>query len=72
MPTVGTRLDAHGIRALTAEFIEDPDTWAGRVRRSYGRLMMYRLASTCEKCHAVDAQRARIRRMHALYRRRQP
>lgn len=60
----------HGMRALVAEYIEDPDRRGGRVHRSYGRRMMRRLATACPHCPAVDRARARVRRMHAAYRRR--
>jgi hypothetical protein len=60
----------HGYRALVAEFIDDPDTWGGRVHRRYGRAMMRRLAELCVECHFADKDRARIARMHTAYRRR--
>lgn len=62
--------ERHGTRALVAEFIEDPDMWAGRNRRTYGRRMMRALVARCIQCHFADVDRARIRRMHAAYRRR--
>jgi hypothetical protein len=58
--------DRHGYTALIREYIQThPDR-----RQLYGRRMMRRLADRCERCREVDAQRARVRRMHAAYRRR--
>lgn len=60
----------HGTAALIREFIDDPDTWGGRVRRTYGVRMMLRLASQCPMCREADRTRLRLHRMHVAYGRR--